>query len=121
MSIDLELNKPQFKEFLLEIIPMLKELFKFLKLSIGNAYVSVNIGNPRDIKALDYNGILVLTNSTEIHHKSVIFKYLLTLTLCNHLTKSQFCNKLFQLKQLFFLKTVLHSQFTGTDNHYLMT
>ena len=44
---------------------MLKELFKFLKLLIGNANAIDNIETPRDIEALNYNGTLVVTNSTE--------------------------------------------------------
>ena len=44
---------------------MLKEPLKFFKLSIGNVYVPVNIKTPGDIKALNYNGTLVVTNSTE--------------------------------------------------------
>lgn len=44
---------------------MLKEPFKFFKLSIDNVYVPVNIETPSGIKALNYNGTLVVKNSTE--------------------------------------------------------
>ena len=66
MSINLELNKQQFiKEFYLEIFPVLKKSFKFLKFLIGNVYVSVNIETPTDMKVLNYDGTLEVTNSTE--------------------------------------------------------
>lgn len=100
---------------------MLKEPFKFFKLSIGNVYVPINIETPRGIKALNYNGTLVVKTLLKAHQKLVIFKYLFTQTICNHLRMSQFYIQLFQLKQLLFLKVVLQSQFTGTDNHYLIS
>ena len=62
MSIPISLTKEQLKDFIHERFPKLLSNFFLFKIDLASRYIKVDIETPWDIKALKYQGSLVVCN-----------------------------------------------------------
>ena len=62
MSIPISLTKEQLKDFIHERFPKLLSNFFLFKIDLASRYIKIDIETPWDIKALKYQGSLVVCN-----------------------------------------------------------